>query len=85
LSSDAPAEWRGVERRTDLQKSDSFIPFLAGLGVGVAATLLLAPADGRKTRNRIGDIASSAAGALKGLVRNLRETTENLVQEGIST
>jgi gas vesicle protein len=51
----------------------------------VAATLLLAPADGRKTRNRIGDIASSAAGALKARARNLRETTGNLVQEGKST
>ena len=63
----------------------SLIPFLVGLGVGIAATVLLVPEAGRTTRNRIGDIAGRAADALKTRARNLRDTTESLLQEGKST
>jgi gas vesicle protein len=68
-----------------LRKTDPFIPFLAGLGVGVAATIFLVPDAGSKARNRIGNIASRAADALKTRVRDLRNATENLLQEGEST
>lgn len=69
-----------------MRKSNpSFIPFLAGLGVGVVATVLLVPQAGRKTRNRIGDIAGRAADALKARAGNLRDRTEDLLQEGKST
>jgi gas vesicle protein len=73
-------------RRTTLRKSNpSFIPFVAGLGVGVVATILLVPEAGRKTRNRIGDIAGRAADAMKARARNLRDRTEDFLQEGKST
>ena len=69
-----------------MQKSNSsFTPFLAGLGVGIVATVLLVPEAGRKTRNRIGGIAGRAADALKTRTRNLRGTAESLLQEGKST
>jgi gas vesicle protein len=55
---------------------------MAGIGVGVVATVLLIPEAGRKTRNRIGNIAGRAADALKARARNLRERTEDLLQEG---
>jgi len=68
-----------------LRKNNPVIPFLAGLGVGVAATVLLVPEAGRKTRNRIGDIAGRAADALKARAQNVRDRTEDLFQEGKST
>jgi gas vesicle protein len=74
------------QRRTILQKSNSsFIPFLAGLGVGIVATVLLVPEAGRKTRNRIDGIAGRAADAWKARARKLRDRTEDLLQVGKST
>jgi gas vesicle protein len=63
----------------------SFIPFLAGIGVGVVATVLLVPEAGRKTRNRIGDIAGRAADTLTARARNLGDWTEDVLQKGKST
>lgn len=65
-----------------MRKNGPFIPFLTGLGIGMAATVLLVPEAGRKTRNRIGDIAGRAANTLKARARNLRDRTEDLLQEG---
>ena len=48
-----------------MRKSDSLIPFLAGLGTGVAAAVFLTPGPGRQNRNRIRDIANRAGNALK--------------------
>jgi gas vesicle protein len=67
-----------------LQKSDFLIPFVAGLGVGAAAAVLLAPEAGRTTRNRIGDSGSRAADALKTHAGDLRGAASDLLQEGKS-
>jgi len=67
-----------------LRKTDPFIPFLAGLGVGIAATIFLVPEAGSNTRNRIGEITGRAGDALKTRARNLRKATENFLQEGAS-
>ena len=55
-----------------MQKSYCFVSLLAGLGVGMAAALLLAP---DKTRRRIRDKANRASGLFK-------ERAETLFQNG---
>ena len=68
-----------------MQKSDSVIHFLAGLGVGVAVAVLLTPEAGRTTRNRIAAIANRAADALKTRAGDLRDAAGHLLQERKST
>jgi gas vesicle protein len=48
-----------------MQKTNHFATFLAGLGVGAAAGILLAPASGDQTRDKIGDLANRTSDALK--------------------
>lgn len=48
-----------------LDKNDSVILFLAGLGIGAAATLLLTPDSGAKNRKGLRKIANRAGIALK--------------------
>jgi gas vesicle protein len=45
--------------------------FLAGLGIGSAAGLLLAPMSGNRMRNRIGEIANQANDGLREQAENL--------------
>lgn len=46
-------------------KIDQVALFLAGAGIGLAASLLLAPEAGSKTRRRIRDVANKAGDVLK--------------------
>ena len=48
-----------------MQKTDNVTLFLAGAGIGLAASLLLAPEAGGKTRRRVRDVANRAAGGLR--------------------
>jgi gas vesicle protein len=48
-----------------MTKRDSLVPFLAGVGVGAAAAVLLAPDAGRKTRGRIAEYATRTVDAAK--------------------
>src|SRR5450432_788711 len=48
-----------------MRKNEQVALFLAGAGIGVAASLLLAPEAGGKTRRRIRDVANRASDALK--------------------
>ncbi len=48
-----------------LDKNDSTMLFLAGLGIGATAALLLAPGSGIKNRSRLRDIANRAGAAVK--------------------
>jgi len=45
--------------------------FLAGLGIGAAAGILLAPASGERTRNKIGEFTNRANDALKERAQSL--------------
>lgn len=57
-------------RLQNLRKIDHINPFLAGFGIGVAASVLLAPAAGGKTRSRIQTIASEAGEVVKKRAEN---------------
>jgi gas vesicle protein len=59
-----------------MRKSEYLAPFLAGLGLGVAASVLLAPEAGSKTRGRIRDIASRAGDAVKAGAEHLGAAEE---------
>lgn len=67
------------------KNNPSFMPFLAGLGVGVVATVFLIPEVGRRTRSRIDDLAGHAADAIKARARKVSDRAEDLLQEGKST
>jgi gas vesicle protein len=48
-----------------LRRIDHFTSLMAGFGVGLAASILLAPEAGGKTRSRIGDMAKRVGGVGK--------------------
>ena len=48
------------------------ISFVSGAVIGVTAALLLAPAPGRETREKISDFGDSAAGRIKRLAREAK-------------
>jgi gas vesicle protein len=54
-----------LQRISMLDKSDSVILFVAGLGIGATAALLLTPGSGIKNRRRLRKIANRAGVALK--------------------
>ena len=68
-----------------MSKSDSLVLFLAGLGLGGVAAVLLASEAGRKTRHRVSDIARRTADAIQTQAVNLGETAEDVIQQGTST
>jgi gas vesicle protein len=68
-----------------LEKNDFLIHFLAGLGVGVAAGVFLAPEAGRNTRHRIGDAVSRVRDDLKTQVGDPRDAAGDLLQDAKST
>jgi|SRR5450432_1534446 gas vesicle protein len=69
-------------RLQNLRKIDYITPFLAGVGIGVAVSVLLAPEAGGKTRSRIRDIASGAGDALKERAEDLGDATADAFEEG---
>lgn len=68
-----------------MKNNDSVAPFLAGLGMGIAATILLAPKVRRNIRDRIADLADHAVDALKTGAGDLHHAAGDLLQEGKST
>jgi gas vesicle protein len=63
-------------------KRDSVIPFLAGLGIGVAAAVLFTPGAGRQNRKQIRDIASRAGNALTKRAGDLGDVAEDVLTKG---
>jgi gas vesicle protein len=63
--------------------SGTILTFLAGLGVGVAAALLLAPKSGEELRSeiteRINDEVDNLRGVVRGARRNLKRHADKLV------
>jgi gas vesicle protein len=64
-----------------MHKTEHLAPFLAGLGLGVAASVLLAPEAGGKTRGRIRDIASRAGDGLKAGAEHLGDAAEDVLEK----
>jgi gas vesicle protein len=64
-----------------MHKIDHLAPFLAGLGLGVAASVLLAPEAGGKTRGRIRDIASRAGDGLKAGAEHVGDAAEDVLEK----
>jgi gas vesicle protein len=60
-------------------KGDSVIPFLAGLGVGVAAAVLFAPSAGHQNRKHIRDVANRAGDALTKRAGDLRDVAADVL------
>ncbi len=56
--------------------------FLAGLGIGLAASMLLTPAAGEKTRGRIRDIANRAGNAFKDQAESLGDAAGDILEKG---
>jgi hypothetical protein len=55
----------GSSKGISVKNSDRFLPFLAGVGLGVGIAFLFAPCAGSTTRDRIIDATSKGADALK--------------------
>lgn len=53
------SEFSGYEPRANNRAGDIALALSIGLALGVAGTLLLAPASGRNTRRRIGELAGA--------------------------
>jgi gas vesicle protein len=68
-------------RLQNLRKIDYITPFLAGVGIGVAVSVLLAPEAGGKTRSRIRDITSRAGDVLKERAENLGDVAGDILAE----
>lgn len=62
--------------------TDLLIGFLAGVGVGIAGTLLYAPASGRETRQRIRETAASGTLAVRDRANSLKERASGVLDEG---
>jgi gas vesicle protein len=63
-----------------LRKTDHLAPFLAGVGIGVAASLLLAPQAGGDIRHRIQDIARRVGHGLKEGVEKLCDDATDVLR-----
>lgn len=68
-----------------MSKSDSLVPFLAGLGFGAVAAVLLAPETGRNMRHRVNDIARRTADGIQTQAVNFGGAAEDVIEQGIST
>jgi gas vesicle protein len=66
-------------------RTDGLLMFLAGLGIGAAAAVLLAPYAGSETRQRILDSANQAGDRLKEQAQKLSSATQDLASQGIRT
>jgi gas vesicle protein len=69
-------------RTNGLRTDNSAVLFLAGMGVGVAAAIVLAPVAGRRTRSRIGEFVRPVANAIETRAKDLSAAAGELVQEG---
>ena len=56
--------------------------FVAGLGIGAAVALLLAPQSGEETRKRIAETAQDGKDYVTSKGRELRKQAEELVDQG---
>lgn len=65
-----------------MSKDNSALVFLAGLGVGVAATLLFAPASGSELRSRLRNGAGKTGDYLKQQANSMMEPLEDAVAAG---
>jgi len=63
-----------------LRKFEHIASFWAGLGIGLAASVLVAPEAGGKTRNRIRDIASRAGDVLRKRAQDLGEEARDVLE-----
>ncbi len=65
-----------------MSKDNSLLVFFAGLGVGVAATLLFAPASGSELRSRLRNGAGKTGDYLKQQANSIMEPLEDAVTAG---
>ena len=63
-----------------MRKFEHIASFWAGLGIGLAASVLVAPEAGGKTRNRIRDIASRAGDVLRKRAQDLGEEAREVLE-----
>ena len=64
-----------------MRKTDQITLFVAGAGVGLAVSLLLAPEAGGKTRRRIRDVASRAGDVLKKRAQRARDAGTEVLDD----
>ena len=64
-----------------MSKIDHLVSFLAGFGIGAAASVLLASEGGGKTRSRIRDMTSRAGYVLKERADNLGDAAGDILAE----
>lgn len=65
-----------------MEKSDRLAMFVAGLGAGVAAGMLLAPYRGEELRQRMRSGASQAGGFLQENAAKLRDAADGVLAQG---
>jgi gas vesicle protein len=65
-----------------MQKTTCFMSWLAGLGVGVAAAILFAPAAGYKTRRRLRENADRATALFKERAEMFTSSAGEVFQNG---
>ncbi len=58
------------------------LAFLFGGGVGICAGLLLAPEAGRRTRERLRDLASEARERTLDMAEDVRDRVEDAIDQG---
>jgi len=58
------------------------ISFVSGAVIGVTAALLLAPAPGRETREKLSDFGENAAGRVKRLAREAKFKVTSKTKDG---
>lgn|ERR1035438_10156619 len=68
-----------------MRNIENMTSFLAGLGVGVAASVLLAPKSGAETQTRIREIANRAGTALNTKAKDLTAAATGAVQDAKRT
>jgi gas vesicle protein len=61
---------------------NSFLWFLAGLGIGAAVGILYAPKPGDETRQRIREVAEESSGVVRERARQAREQAGGWVDKG---
>lgn len=83
------AEFSEYDRRTSNRAADIMIGLSVGLVVGVAGALLLAPASGRNTRRRIGELADAVSNKANEAVhragdalRGRMDQVEQVIEDG---